>query len=82
MRQKNLVKIIGRAGGCLTCERLEQNTPGIVDAAVIGYYFDPNNLSSFGTIPFQVTVQESEYGLDSEYEPAGKLQRLGEEFQT
>jgi len=38
--------------------RLDQrNTPGIVDAAVVGYYFDPRNLSSSGTTPFQVTVQ-------------------------
>ena len=48
-----------RAGrGVVNLRRLEQrNTPGIVDAAVIGYYFDSNNLSSPGTIPFQVTVQ-------------------------
>ena len=44
--------------GVLNVRRLEQkNTPGIVDVAVVGYYFDSENLSSSGTKPFQVTVQ-------------------------
>lgn len=51
-------KDIWAGRGVVNLRRLEQrNTPGIVDAAVIGYYFDSNNLSSSGTIPFQVTVQ-------------------------
>ena len=51
-------KDIWAGRGVVNLRRLEQrNTPGIVDAAVVGYYFDSNNLSSSGTIPFQVTVQ-------------------------
>lgn len=51
-------KDIWAGRGVVNLRRLEQrNTPGIVDAAVIGYYFDSSNLSSSGTIPFQVTVQ-------------------------
>ena len=51
-------KDIWAGRGVVNLRRLEQrNTPGIVDAAVVGYYFDYNNLSSSGTIPFQVTVQ-------------------------
>lgn len=44
--------------GVLNIRRLEQrNTPGVVDAAVVGYYFDPKNLTTAGTKPFSVTVQ-------------------------
>ena len=44
--------------GVLNIRRLEQrDTPGIVDAAIVGYYFDSKNLSSSGTKPFSVTVQ-------------------------
>lgn len=44
--------------GVLNLRRLDQrNTPGIIDAAVVGYYFDPSNLSLSGTTPFQVMVQ-------------------------
>ena len=51
-------KDIWAGRGVINMRRLDQrNTPGIVDAAVVGYYFDPNNLSSVGTTPFQVTVQ-------------------------
>lgn len=51
-------KDIWAGRGVVNLRRLEQrNTPGIVDAAVVGYYFDSNNLTSSGTIPFQVTVQ-------------------------
>ncbi|MAH26906.1 MAG: hypothetical protein CMI19_08155 [Opitutae bacterium] len=51
-------KDIWAGRGVINMRRLDQrNTPGIVDAAVVGYYFDPSNLSSSGTIPFQVTVQ-------------------------
>ena len=51
-------KDIWAGRGVINMRRLDQrNTPGIVDAAVVGYYFDPSNLSSSGTTPFQVTVQ-------------------------
>ena len=51
-------KDIWAGRGVINMRRLDQrNTPGIVDAAVVGYYFDPNDLSSTGTTPFQVTVQ-------------------------
>ena len=44
--------------GVLNIGRLERkNTAGIVDGAVIGYYFDPENITNTGTTPFQVTVQ-------------------------
>ena len=39
--------------GVLNVRRLEQrNTPGIVDAAVVGYYFDTENITASGTTPF------------------------------
>jgi thermitase len=70
--------------GVVNLRRLEQrNTPGIVDAAVIGYYFDPDNLSSFGTIPFQVTVQNQgtawiqSMSLQVKYKGLEKNFRLG-----
>jgi subtilisin family serine protease len=51
-------KDIWAGRGVINMRRLDQrNTPGIVDAAVVGYYFDPSNLLSSGTTPFQVTVQ-------------------------
>ena len=51
-------KDIWAGRGVINMRRLDQrNIPGIVDAAVVGYYFDPNDLSSTGTTPFQVTVQ-------------------------
>ena len=44
--------------GVLNVRRLEQrNTPGIVDAAVVGYYFDTENITASGTTPFFVTIQ-------------------------
>ena len=51
-------KDIWSGRGVLNMRRLDRrNTPGIVDAAIVGYYFDSSNLSSSGTTPFQVTVQ-------------------------
>ena len=33
-----------------------KDTPGIIDVAVVGYYFDPENLTNLGTAP-SVTIQ-------------------------
>ena len=44
--------------GVLNMRRVEQrDTPGIIDVAVVGYYFDPENLTNLGTAPFSVTIQ-------------------------
>jgi hypothetical protein len=44
--------------GILNLRRVEQrNEKGIYDAAIVGYYFDPIHISSEGTKPFLVTVQ-------------------------
>ena len=51
-------KDIWAGRGVLNVRRLEQrNTPGIVDAAVVGYYFDTEKITSSGTTPFFVTIQ-------------------------
>ena len=51
-------KDIWAGRGVLNVRRLEQrNTPGIVDAAVVGYYFDTEKIMSSGTTPFFVTIQ-------------------------
>ena len=35
------------------CKKVDQrNTPGIVDAAVVGYYFDTEKITASGTNPF------------------------------
>ena len=51
-------KDIWAGRGVLNVRRLEQrNIPGIVDAAVVGYYFDTEKITSSGTTPFFVTIQ-------------------------
>ena len=51
-------KDIWAGRGVLNVRRVEQrNTPGIVDAAVVGYYFDTEKITSSGTTPFFVTIQ-------------------------
>ena len=51
-------KDIWAGRGVLNVRRLEQrNTPGIVDAAVVGYYFDAEKITASGTTPFFVTIQ-------------------------
>ena len=49
--------------GVINMRRLEQrNIPGIIDAAVVGYYFDPENIKSSGTTPFFITIQNQGTG--------------------
>ena len=44
--------------GVLNIRRLEQrDNPNVVDAAIVGYYFDSENLQYSGTTPFYITVQ-------------------------
>ena len=51
-------KDIWAGRGVLNVRRLDQrNTPGIVDAAVVGYYFDTEKITASGTTPFFVTIQ-------------------------
>ena len=42
----------------MNIRRLEQrDNPNVVDAAIVGYYFDSENLQYSGTTPFHITVQ-------------------------
>ena len=51
-------KDIWAGRGVLNIRRLEQRKdPNVVDAAIVGYYFDSKNLQYAGTTPFYVTVQ-------------------------
>ena len=51
-------KDIWAGRGVLNIRRLEQREdPNVVDAAIVGYYFDSKNLQYSGTTPFYVTVQ-------------------------
>ena len=51
-------KDIWAGRGVLNIRRLEQREdPNVVDAAIVGYYFDSKNLQHSGTTPFYVTVQ-------------------------
>ena len=44
--------------GVLSVARMSnRNVEGISDAAIVGYYFDPQDLKGGGTTPFLVTVQ-------------------------
>lgn len=44
--------------GVLSVGRMSnRNIEGIADAAIVGYYFDPEDLKGGGTTPFLVTVQ-------------------------
>ena len=70
--------------GILNIRRVEQREKrGIYDAALVGYYFEPENLTSLGTKPFLVSVQNQgtewiqSMSLKVNYKGLEKTFRLG-----
>ena len=70
--------------GILNIRRVEQREKsGIYDAALVGYYFEPENLTSLGTKPFLVSVQNQgtewiqSMNLKVNYKGLEKTFRLG-----
>ena len=70
--------------GTLNIRRVEQREKsGIYDAALVGYYFEPENLTSLGTKPFLVSVQNQgtewiqSMNLKVNYKGLEKTFRLG-----
>ena len=69
--------------GALNLQRvINRNVADYNDAAIVGYYFDPENLKnlgSVGTIPFTVTIQNqgstwlNEMDLEIQFEVRKKV---------
>ena len=61
----------------------QREKSGIYDAALVGYYFEPENLTSLGTKPFLVSVQNQgtewiqSMNLKVNYKGLEKTFRLG-----